>query len=37
MRATYIIDKNGVLRHSQMNDLPVGRNVNEVLRLVEAF
>ena len=37
MRATYIIDGDGILRHSQCNDLPVGRNVNEILRLVEAF
>ena len=37
MRATYIIDCEGKLRHMQMNDLPVGRNVNEILRLVEAF
>lgn len=37
MRATYIIDKDGVLRHLQCNDLPVGRNAHEILRLVEAF
>ena len=37
MRATYIIDKQGVLRHMQINDLPVGRNAAEILRLVEAF
>ena len=37
MRATYIIDPNGVLRHMHCNDLPVGRNVPEVLRLVQAF
>ena len=36
-RATYIIDGNGVLRHISMNDLPVGRNADEVLRLVHAF
>jgi len=36
-RATYIIDKEGILRHISMNDLPVGRNVDEVLRLVKAF
>ena len=36
-RATYIIDKNGIVRHISMNDLPVGRNVDEVLRLVQAF
>jgi len=37
MRATYIIDGKGELRHKSINDLPVGRNVEEVLRLVEAF
>ena len=36
-RATYIIDKNGMVRHSSINDLPVGRNPDEYLRLVKAF
>jgi alkyl hydroperoxide reductase subunit AhpC len=36
-RATYIIDGNGILRHQSISDLPVGRNVDEVLRLVKAF
>ena len=36
-RATYIIDANGILRHMSISDLPVGRNVDEVLRLVKAF
>ena len=36
-RATYIIDGKGILRHSSVNDLPVGRDVGEVLRLVTAF
>ena len=36
-RATFIIDRNGILRHASYNDLPVGRNVEEVLRLVQAF
>jgi alkyl hydroperoxide reductase subunit AhpC len=36
-RGTFIIDANGVLRHSSINDLPVGRNIDEVIRLVEAF
>lgn len=36
-RATYIIDKNGIVRHSSVNDLPVGRNPDEYLRLVKAF
>ena len=33
-RATYIIDGKGILRHSSVNDLPVGRNIDETLRLV---
>lgn len=36
-RATYIIDKNSIVRHSSINDLPVGRNPDEYLRLVKAF
>jgi alkyl hydroperoxide reductase subunit AhpC len=36
-RATYIIDKSGVVRHMSISDLPVGRNVDEILRLVKAF
>eukprot|EP00330_Aristerostoma_sp_ATCC50986_P007521 CAMPEP_0114591614 /NCGR_PEP_ID=MMETSP0125-20121206/13618_1 /TAXON_ID=485358 ORGANISM="Aristerostoma sp., Strain ATCC 50986" /NCGR_SAMPLE_ID=MMETSP0125 /ASSEMBLY_ACC=CAM_ASM_000245 /LENGTH=185 /DNA_ID=CAMNT_0001789789 /DNA_START=98 /DNA_END=655 /DNA_ORIENTATION=+ len=37
LRGTFIIDGSGVLRHAGINDLPVGRNVEEVVRLVEAF
>ncbi|CAI2379677.1 unnamed protein product [Moneuplotes crassus] len=37
LRGTFIIDDKGVLRHSTINDLPVGRNVVETKRLVEAF
>jgi alkyl hydroperoxide reductase subunit AhpC len=36
-RATYIIDKEGILRQYSINDLPVGRNVDEVLRLVKGY
>ena len=36
-RATYIIDPKGIIRHISMNDTPVGRNVDEVMRLVQAF
>jgi len=36
-RGTYIIDTKGILRHISISDLPVGRNVDEVLRLVKAF
>lgn len=37
LRATFIIDDKGILRHSQYNDTPVGRNVDEIFRLVQAF
>merc|ERR1711908_55956 len=37
LRATYIIDDKGVLRHIGQNDLPVGREVTEYIRLVQAF
>jgi len=37
MRATYIIDDKGTLRQMSINDLPVGRNVDEVLRLVKGY
>lgn len=36
-RATYIIDTKGNVRHVGINDLPVGRNPDEYLRLVKAF
>jgi len=37
LRALFLIDPNGVVRHATINDLPVGRNVDETLRVVEAF
>ncbi|CAG4967432.1 unnamed protein product [Parnassius apollo] len=37
LRGLFIIDGNGVLRHMSVNDLPVGRSVEETLRLVKAF
>ena len=36
-RASFIIDGAGILRHKSISDLPVGRNVDETLRLVKAF
>lgn len=36
-RANFIIDPEGILRHISVNDLPVGRNIDETFRLVEAF
>lgn len=37
LRGLFLIDPNGVLRHMSVNDLPVGRSVDETLRLVQAF
>ena len=37
LRSTYIIDREGMIRHLSQNDLPVGRNVEEILRLVQGF
>jgi len=36
-RGLFIIDNKGVLRQITINDLPVGRDVDETLRLVQAF
>ncbi|MCC7036641.1 MAG: peroxiredoxin [Alphaproteobacteria bacterium] len=36
-RATFVVDPNGVIRHVSVNDLKVGRNVNEVLRILDAL
>jgi len=36
-RGTFIIDDKGIIRHLSINDLPVGRNIDEVLRLVQGF
>lgn len=37
LRGLFIIDNRGILRQITMNDLPVGRSVDETLRLVQAF
>ena len=37
LRGLFLIDKEGVVRHQVVNDLPLGRNVDEVLRLVDAL
>ena len=37
LRGLFIIDGKGILRQSTVNDLPVGRSVDETLRLVQAF
>lgn len=37
LRALYIIDTKGIVRQITINDLPVGRSVDETLRLIKAF
>lgn len=37
LRATYIVDPQGVIRHVSVNDLSVGRNVDETLRILDGF
>ena len=32
-----LIDKDGIVRHQVINDLPLGRNVDEALRMVDAL
>jgi peroxiredoxin (alkyl hydroperoxide reductase subunit C) len=36
-RGTFLIDKSGQVRHQYINDLPLGRNIDETLRLVDAL
>jgi peroxiredoxin 2/4 len=36
-RASFLIDKQGIVRHQVVNDLPLGRNVDEMLRMVDAL
>lgn len=37
LRGSFLVDKNGVVRHQVVNDLPLGRNVDEMLRMVDAL
>ena len=37
LRGLFLIDREGIVRHSVINDLPLGRNVDEALRMVEAL
>ena len=37
LRGSFLIDEDGVIRHAVLNDLPLGRNIDEMLRLVDAL
>ena len=36
-RGSFLIDKAGIVRHQVVNDLPLGRNIDEMLRMVDAL
>lgn len=37
LRGLFLIDKEGIIRHALINDLPLGRNVDEALRVLDAL
>jgi peroxiredoxin (alkyl hydroperoxide reductase subunit C) len=37
LRGTFLIDREGVIRHATINDLPLGRNIDEALRMVDSL
>ncbi|MFZ7127309.1 MAG: peroxiredoxin [Desulfobacterales bacterium] len=37
MRASFLIDREGIVQHQVVNNLPLGRNVDEMLRMVDAL
>ena len=37
LRGSFLIDEEGTVRHSIRNDLPLGRNIDEMLRLIDAL
>ena len=37
LRGSFLIDEDGVVRHAVLNDLPLGRNIDEMLRMVDAL
>ena len=37
LRGSFLIDEEGVVRHSVINDLPLGRNIDEMIRTIDAL
>lgn len=37
LRGTFLIDKEGVIRHAVVNDFPLGRNIDEAIRMIDAL
>ena len=36
-RGSFLIDRSGIVRHQVVNDLPLGRNIDEMLRMIDAL
>jgi peroxiredoxin (alkyl hydroperoxide reductase subunit C) len=37
LRGSFLIDEDGIVRHAVINDLPLGRNIDEMLRMIDAL
>ncbi len=37
LRGSFLIDKNKIVRHAVINDLPLGRNIDEMIRMIDAM
>ncbi|MBU2806477.1 peroxiredoxin [Acidithiobacillus ferridurans] len=37
LRGSFLIDREGIVRHEVVNDLPLGRNIDEMIRMVDAL
>ena len=37
LRASFLIDREGVVQHQVVNNLPIGRNIDEMLRIIDAL
>ena len=37
LRGTFLIDQDGIVRHQLINDLPLGRNIDEAIRMIDAL
>lgn len=37
MRATFILDSEGYVRHQSINDFPIGRNIEDIIRIIDAI
>ncbi len=36
-RGSFLVDKGGIVRHQVVNDLPLGRDIDEMLRVIDAL